>query len=118
MINLLTFLGFFIFTCAGMVFIKLGSHPQYHTFMTIPILDFKLSAVSLIGFLLYGFSFLLYSSLLPKYDLTFLNPVTIGITAILIFICGVAIFNETVTLVKVVGLALILSGVLIINLIK
>jgi drug/metabolite transporter (DMT)-like permease len=82
MINLLTFLGFFIFTCAGMVFIKLGSHPQYHTFMTIPILDFKLSAVSLIGFLLYGFSFLLYSSLLPKYDLTFLNPVTIGITAI------------------------------------
>jgi drug/metabolite transporter (DMT)-like permease len=118
MVNLLSFIGFFIFTCAGMVFIKLGGQPSHHTFFTVPVIDFKLSAISLIGFLLYGLSFVLYSSLLTKYDLTFLNPVTIGITAILIFFCGTIFFNESVTIAKIVGLTLILSGVLLINFFK
>ena len=117
MINLLTFIGFFLFTSAGMVFIKFGGQ-SHNTFFTVPVIDFKLSTFSIIGFLLYGISFVLYSSLLQKYELTFLNPVTIGITAILIFFSGVVFFNETLTLVKVLSLGLILAGVLLINFVK
>lgn len=118
MVNLLTFIGFFIFTSAGMVLIKMGSGSSHSAFFTVPVIDFKLSLLSIIGFLLYGFSFLLYASLLGKYELTFLNPVTIGITSILIFACGVIFFNETITLVKLASLLLILSGVLLINFFK
>jgi drug/metabolite transporter (DMT)-like permease len=118
MINFLTFIGFFLFTCAGMVFIKLGGQSHQHAFLTVPIIDFRLSLISLIGFFLYGLSFLLYSSLLTKYELSFLNPVTIGITAILIAICAVIFFHETLTLVKIGGLLLILGGVLLINFFK
>ena len=116
MVNILTFIGFFLFTCAGMVFIKLGA--QHNVLFTVPVLDFKLSALSFVGFLTYGISFVLYSSLLTKYDLSFLNPFTIGITAVLIFICGLTLFHETLTLAKVAGLALILSGVFVLNVLK
>jgi drug/metabolite transporter (DMT)-like permease len=118
MINLLTFLGFFLFTSAGMVFIKLGGEADKHAFLTVPVIDFKLSLLSIVGFALYGISFILYSSLLQKYDLSFLNPVTIGVTAILIFICAVLFFNEAITMVKILALLLILSGVVIINVFK
>jgi drug/metabolite transporter (DMT)-like permease len=118
MVNLLTFIGFFLFTTAGMIFIKLGGDPSHHRILTVPVIDFKLTTLSIIGFLLYGFSFLLYSSLLQKYELTFLNPVTIGITSILIFTSGVLFFSETLTFIKIASLLLILSGVLLINLFK
>jgi drug/metabolite transporter (DMT)-like permease len=118
MINLLTFIGFFLFTTAGMIFIKLGGDPSHHRFLTIPVIDFKLSTLSIIGFLLYGLSFLLYSSLLQKYELTFLNPVTIGITSVLIFASGIIFFGEHVGFIKIISLLLILSGVLLINFFK
>ncbi|MDB5168821.1 MAG: hypothetical protein JWO41_177 [Candidatus Saccharibacteria bacterium] len=118
MINLLTFIGFFLFTSAGMVLIKLGSQASHNAILTLPILDFKLSIVSLLGFFLYGLSFLLYATLLTKYDLTFLNPVTIGVTSVLIFASGVIFFNEALSLIKIISLLLILSGVLLINLFR
>jgi multidrug transporter EmrE-like cation transporter len=118
MTNIFIFIIYFFFTCTGMVLIKLGGQSSHNVFLTLPILDFKLSPVSLLGFFTYGLSFLLYSSLLTKYELTFLNPVTIGITAILIFLCGVMFFNEAVTFAKLSGLFLILCGVLIVNFIK
>src|SRR4051794_7253547 len=104
MTNLATFIGFFIFTTAGMVFIKLGSQVSQHKLYTMPVLDFKFSILSLLGFFLYGLSFLLYASLLTKYELTFLNPVTIGVTSILIFTSGVLFFSESLSVVKVASL--------------
>jgi len=118
MINLLTFIGFFLFTSAGMVFIKLGGEATQHSFFPVPVIDFKLSLLSFVGFLLYGLSFLLYSSLLQKYDLSFLNPVTIGVTSMLIFICAVIFFHENITVVKIISLMFILFGVVLINLFK
>lgn len=118
MVNLFSFIAYFIFTCAGMVLIKLGGQANYQSFLTVPIIDFRVSLTSLAGFLLYGMSFVLYSSLLVKYELSFLNPFTIGITSILIFASGALFFNETITVVKLISLGLILSGVLLINIVK
>jgi multidrug transporter EmrE-like cation transporter len=116
--NILLFLGFFTFTSAGMVFIKLGGQPGHAVFYTVPGLGFKLSAISLLGFFFYGVSFLLYSTLLQRFELSYLNPATVGITAILMFICAAVIFGETITAAKLGSLILILAGVLILNLMK
>lgn len=116
--NILLFIVYFFFACAGMVFIKLGGQPVQSGLFTLPVLQLKVTLLTLLGFLFYGVSFLLYSVLLVRYELSFLNPVTIGITSILIFICAVAVFNETITVAKLVGLLFILVGVVIINTIK
>jgi len=113
--NIIIFISFFLFTTAGMVLIKLGSRASENILFTLPILDFKLSVLSLIGFILYGISFLLYATLLTRYDLSFLNPTTVGITSVLIFISAAVIFGEVITGVKVLALLLIISGVVLIN---
>jgi drug/metabolite transporter (DMT)-like permease len=114
--NITIFILYFIFACAGMVYIKLGS--AQNALFTIPGLDLKISLLSILGFVFYGLSFLLYAALLTKYDLSFLNPITIGIVSILIFICAIIIFGESISFAKIIGLSLILMGVFIVNLFR
>lgn len=118
MLNVLLFVAYFLFTCAGMVVIKLGSRATSSVLLHIPVINFSFSLTSLIGFFLYGISFMLYSVLLAKYELSFLNPTTIGITSVLIFISAVVFFSEAITIPKIVALVLILAGVVIINVFK
>lgn len=118
LINFLLFVFFFIFTTIGMVLIKLGGQGHFPTLVTVPLLDLRVSLVSLLGLFFYGLSFVLYSTLLTRFELTYLNPATVGITAILIYISAVVVFHEAITPAKIGGLVLILSGVLVLNLMK
>ena len=118
MINILMFVTYFIFTCLGMVLIKLGGRPSESSLFSVPVVEFRVTLLTLIGFFVYGLSFLIYSILLTKYELSFLNPVTIGITSILIFASAVVVFDEAITLAKIVALLLIVTGVIIINVFK
>jgi drug/metabolite transporter (DMT)-like permease len=112
------FILYFLFACAGMVFIKMGGQPTHSTLFTLPVLNLGISIMSLVGFAFYALSFILYASLLGKYELSFLNPMTIGVTSILIFVSAIVFFGEVITFGKAIGLALILLGVFIINLVK
>ncbi|MFZ2126044.1 MAG: hypothetical protein WAV04_00850 [Candidatus Microsaccharimonas sp.] len=47
-----------------------------------------------------------------------MNPVTIGITSILIFTSAVIVFGEAITVAKIIALLLIVVGVIIINVFK
>ncbi len=116
--NIIIFIIYFIFSCTGMVLVKFGGQSESKVIFNLPILNLTMSTITFIGFLFYGLSFVLYSYLLSKYELSFLNPVTIGITAIIILFCSIIIFNETITLSKILGLVLIIFGVLIINIFK
>jgi drug/metabolite transporter (DMT)-like permease len=112
------FVLYFLFACTGMVLIKMGGQPAQNTLFSLPVLNLNISIMSLVGFLFYALSFILFASLLGKYELSFLNPMTIGITSILIFISAVVFFGEVLSFGKLAGLAFILIGVFIINLIK
>ena len=118
MINIAIFVAYFIFTCLGMVLIKLGGRPSENILFTLPVVDFRVTALTFIGFFVYGLSFLLYTILLTRYELSFLNPVTIGITSILIFASAALVFGEAITLAKIAALLLIVGGVIIINVFK
>lgn len=101
-----------------MVLIKLGGRPSESLLFSLPVVDFRVTVLTLIGFFVYGLSFLLYAILLTRYDLSFLNPVTIGITSILIFTSAVIVFGEAITVAKIIALLLIVVGVIIINVFK
>lgn len=118
MSNIIIFIAYFLFTCAGMVLIKLGSKNPDSVLLNISFLDFKLSIVTLIGFILYAVSFFLYAVLLSRYELSFLNPATIGITSVLIFVSAAIFFGEAITTAKIIALLLIIIGVVIINVFK
>lgn len=68
------------------------------------------------GIILYGISFLVYTYLISKYDLGYIVPLTTGLVYVIIFTSSYLIFNELFTALKVVGIILIASGLIVLNL--
>lgn len=78
-------------------------------------LQVNFSFLAALGIFLYGTSFLLYTYLISKFDLGYIIPLTTALVYILIFTASAFIFNENFTVFKLAGIALILGGVVLIN---
>jgi small multidrug resistance pump len=108
-----------ITTSLALIFLKLGT-----TNVGSPIafvnnkLALNLGYYSVAGILLYGLSFLIYTYLVSKYDLGYIIPITTALVYILIFIASFVIFKETFTTLKILAIALILVGIVLLNVSK
>lgn len=97
---------------------------KYGTKTGLPIsyinnkLQFNLSLYTVGGIILYMFSFITYVYLISKYDLGYIIPLAAAFVYIVIFIASAIVFNETFTAVKVSGIALIIVGLVLLNLNK
>ncbi len=81
-------------------------------------LQFNLTPYSVVGIILYGLSFALYVYLISKYELGYIIPLLAAFVYILVFLASFYILNEVFTFTKVVGIALILIGLIFLNLNK
>jgi drug/metabolite transporter (DMT)-like permease len=97
---------------------KYGSIIKAGILFKVPVVDMSVSLFSFFGFVCYGISFLIYTVLISRHDLSFLNPFTVGVSSILIFASAAIFFGEILTVSKIVGLSLILTGVVVINIFK
>lgn len=68
------------------------------------------------GVALYGLSFLIYVYLISKYDLGYIIPLTTALVYVLIFTASYFVFKEVFTPLKILGIVLILSGLVFLNL--
>ena len=118
MINYILIAVYLIFSLAGVFLFKIGCQKEFLVSVSTGIFSLNISLISIIGLLCYVCSFLMYMFLISKFDMTYIVPVTTGITYILTFILAVLIFKESVTVNKVIGSVLILAGVLVINMKK
>lgn len=105
-------------TSLGLIFIKLGTGEGLPIKLVggKPVLNLNFYALA--GIFLYGASFILYMYLISKNDLGFIIPLTTALVYIVIFIASYVIFHEVFTVVKVLGIALIVSGLVLLNLKK
>ena len=103
-------------TSAALILLKLGSKDG----ALLQFVDGKLVAnfglLGIMGILLYGISFALYAYLISKFDLGYIIPLTTAMVYTTIFVASFLIFKEVFTLVKVLGIILIVSGLILINL--
>lgn len=118
MINYILIAVYLIFSLAGVFLFKIGCQKEFLVSVSTGIFSLNISLISIIGLLCYVCSFLMYMFLISKFDMTYIVPVTTGITYILTFILAVLIFKEAITVNKVIGSVLILMGVLVINMKK
>lgn len=102
-------------TAAGLILLKLGSSTGSIIEFVNNRLAFHFTILNVIGVLLYGLSFLLYTYLISKHDLGYIIPITTALVYIIIFFASFAIFKESFTLLKTIGIALVLIGVALIN---
>ena len=118
MINYILIAVYLIFSLAGVFLFKIGCQKEFLVSVSTGIFSLNISLISIMGLLSYVCSFLMYMFLISKFDMTYIVPVTTGITYILTFILAVLIFKEAITVNKVIGSVLILMGVLVINMKK
>ena len=78
----------------------------------------KIGYITALGFLLYICSFLLWQKLLATYDLSYIVPITTGIVQIIILTFSYFIFKENISLVNLIGIALVIAGVILISIKK
>ena len=103
-----------VFAVVGSTLIKYGGLSKAASLFTLPIVQDSFSLVSILGIVFYGLSFIFYILLLNKFDLSFISPVTVGIVYVLLMVTAVVVFGEHFTVLKTVGCALILSGILLV----
>lgn len=105
---------YLFFTTSGIFLMKAGGDSLF-----ISIKDniqFKIGYITLLGFLSYIISFLLWQKLLISYDLSFIVPLTTGISQIIILFVGYLAFSEKINWMTTVGVVAIAVGVFFIAL--
>lgn len=95
---------------------KLGSKTGPPVHYAADKLQFNLNFYAVSGILLYGTSFVIYTYLISKYDLGYIIPLTTALVYIIIFTASYFIFKEVFTATKILGIALIVTGLVFLNL--
>ena len=111
MIKYLLTIIYIIFTTCGITFMKLGGDSL--SLSLSKGLNFKIGWVTLLGFLFYIVSFLLWQRMLVKYDLSTMVPIVTGISQIIIIIIGYTIFKESFSVQSIIGALIIVLGIII-----
>lgn len=106
---------YLFFTVTALILMKLGGS-QVALKINAQVLGLELSWVSLLGMLCYLISFMLWITIIPKFNLSYIVPITVGITQILTLIAAILIFKEALSINKLIGVILIIVGVILMNL--
>lgn len=106
---------YLILSVSGLVLFKLGCEKDFLVSISTGVFSLKISLLSILGLACYMCSFLMYMFLISKFEMTYIVPISTGITQVLTFILAVLVFKESITLSKIAGTAFILIGVAIIN---
>jgi uncharacterized membrane protein len=105
-------------TSCALVALKLGSKVGAPVQFTSSKIEFNINPYIILGIILYGTSFLTYMYLISKYDLGYIIPLTTAFVYIIIFLASFLIFKEAFTVVKIIGIVLIVLGLVFLNLKK
>ena len=102
-----------IFAVVGSTLLKAGSGEGAHVLFTVPGINLPVSLMTIFGILSYGVSFILYTVLLSRLDLSFVAPVTVGAVYVLLMLTAIIFFGESMTVAKGIGSTLVFAGVLL-----
>lgn len=110
--NVVLIVLYVIFAVSGSTLIKYGGLEHVKKMLTIPFIDMNVSFITLIGVVCYGLSFILYTILLNKFELSFISPLTVALVYVFLMLTAFFIFKEPITTSKIIGCSLILIGIL------
>lgn len=106
---------YIVFSVGGLILLKLGSDTLSMTIKN-GNLGLSMTYISLLGFIAYIISFLLYTfCIIKKYNLSYIYPLLSGLTQILVVLAGVCIFKEHINIPSGIGILLIVVGLILLN---
>ena len=105
----------YILTSVGLLMIKMGGSETSISLMSQGIsmqMDFKL----IIGLISYVVSFLLFTIILQKQNLSFIYPLSAGVVNVISVVLGIIVLKETVSVTGMIGVGLVILGIIFMNL--
>lgn len=109
---------YLVLTVSGLVLYKFGANQSFALSIGKGSFTLNMSLISVLGLLCYLFSFLLYMLVLPRFDLSFIMPFTSAITYIAVFVLSSTLLKEAVSTNRIIGAAVILVGIILMNIKK
>ena len=113
MINILFVILYVIFAVTGSTLLKYGGLEQVKTIFVVPFLNLNISFLTLIGIIFYGLSFIFYTVLLNRFELSFISPLTVALVYLLLMVTAFIVFKEPINIYKIIGSSFILIGILL-----
>lgn len=108
------FIIYAILSSSGIILFKLGSADLSIKFANNQ-LNMNFPSLSIIGLLCYLVSFILWMIIISKSDVSFIVPLGLGITNVLILVGSMVVLKEEINIYGIIGIVLILGGTLLIN---
>ena len=108
---------YLVLTISGLIFMKLGGNSGSFAVNTGDIV-FTINWVSLIGFVCYICSFLLFTRIVIIFDLSYIMPICTGIVQVATLVASRIVFKEEFSIHGIVGASIIILGIIIMNLPK
>ena len=108
-----------IYVCmsaAGLTMIKIGTARESTLLLDTAGFDLKLSWILVIGLCIYVLSFLMSIMVMKRMNLTIFYPLSAGLIYILVSLAGFIVLKETFTVQHLIGMAIILVGIVVMNL--
>lgn len=107
---------YLILTVSGLILYKYGANKEFLFEVTNKGIQLKISLISILGLLCYLFSFIMYMIILPKFNISYIMPVTSAISYISVFILSALVLKEAIHTNGIIGSVIILVGIIIMNL--
>lgn len=115
MMKSILFIVYMATSVCGISLIKAGEAQPLSVSFTNGSLRLSAGFVTIMGLLSYLVSFIVYTKLLTLYDLSYFVPVAMAISQVLILVIALVFFKEQITIYKTIGIALLLIGVIFLN---
>lgn len=115
MFKIITVILYLVLTVSGLILYKYGANKNFAISFTNSVFNLKISFISILGLLCYLASFILYMTIIPKFNISYIMPLTSAISYISIFILSAMVLGEKLTINGIIGAIIILIGIVIIN---
>lgn len=106
---MLIILIYVVMTTCGVIFMKLGGDSLHLSFKNG--IDFKIGLYTLLGFVLYLISFLMWRKLLVSNNLSYIVPITTALVQITLLVSSYLVFNENLRLINIIGIIILIIGI-------
>ena len=116
--RILMIILYLIFTVSGLILMKKGGNAGKIT-LTTGEFGFTISWISALGFICYIISFLLFTRIIMMFEnVSYISPICNGIAQVMIMVASWLILKERLTGLSIGGAALVIIGVVIMNIKK
>lgn len=111
---MILFICYLFCTVGGLTLVKIGANNNALA-LNNSFFDLSLSYTTMIGLVLYVGSFVMWIVIVQKYNLSYIQPMAMGLSNILIIVVSIFILGEKIGTFQWLGIICILGGVVLMN---